>query len=56
MDHYYVFFVRSGDPIPHYERTCGTVQAAQDRCNTLQGRGYQAYYMLNELPPEGFYY
>jgi len=52
---YYVFYTRPKDPIPVYERTCGTQDAADRRCGVLKGYGFAPFVMLNALPPE-FYY
>jgi hypothetical protein len=55
VPNFYVFFTTPNDPIPVYERTCGTRDAADARCTTLEGYGHTPFIMLNSLPSR-FYY
>lgn len=54
IKHYYVFYIDSDGHII-YERTCGTLDAADRRVEDLKTYYLAAFYMLNVIP-KGFKY
>ena len=47
---YYVFYTSNGDNV--YERTCGTIEAAEERVIELKKRYEDAVYFENYIPKD----
>jgi hypothetical protein len=51
-DNFYVFYLKEGDSIAFYERTCGTEEAAQRRVEELKKKYHHAEYFEDHIPED----